>query len=91
VQTHFPLQSVSGALRLTTAKFYSPNDREMAGAGVTPDVVVDDFKLESRQLNSGDKDIQAALRLASRPELAQMAERSAKPQTPGYSISDGRF
>ncbi|MEM1063811.1 MAG: S41 family peptidase, partial [Planctomycetota bacterium] len=40
VQTHFPLQSVAGNLKITTAKFYSPNGREMAGAGVTPDVHV---------------------------------------------------
>ena len=41
VQTHFPLQTVQGTLRLTTAKFYSPNGREMAGAGVEPDVRVE--------------------------------------------------
>jgi C-terminal peptidase prc len=41
VQTHFPLQTVQGTLRLTTAKFYSPNGREMAGAGVEPDVHVE--------------------------------------------------
>ena len=40
VQTHFPLRSVSANVRITTAKFYSPKDREMAGAGVTPDVTV---------------------------------------------------
>ncbi|MAT13928.1 MAG: hypothetical protein CMJ46_01505 [Planctomyces sp.] len=40
VQTHFPLQAVNGNLRITTAKFYSPKGREMAGAGVTPDVTV---------------------------------------------------
>ncbi|MDA1013101.1 MAG: S41 family peptidase [Planctomycetota bacterium] len=40
VQTHFPLQSVSANVRITTAKFYSPKDREMAGAGVTPNVTV---------------------------------------------------
>jgi carboxyl-terminal processing protease len=37
VQTLFPLQTIPAALRLTTAKFYSPEGREMAGAGVTPD------------------------------------------------------
>ena len=31
VQTHFPLRTVSGELKLTTAKFYSPRGREMAG------------------------------------------------------------
>lgn len=40
VQTHFPLRSVGGNLKLTTAKFYSPKGREMAGNGVTPDVQV---------------------------------------------------
>jgi len=41
VQTHFPLQTVSGNLRLTTAQFFSPNGRVMAGAGVEPDVRVE--------------------------------------------------
>ena len=41
VQTHFPLQSVQGTLRLTTAQFFSPTGREMAGAGVEPDVHVE--------------------------------------------------
>jgi C-terminal peptidase prc len=41
VQTHFPLQSVQGTLRLTTAQFFSPAGREMAGAGVEPDVHVE--------------------------------------------------
>jgi carboxyl-terminal processing protease len=38
VQTHFPLQTVSANLRLTTAQFFSPTGREMAGAGVEPDI-----------------------------------------------------
>ncbi|HUE13525.1 MAG TPA: S41 family peptidase [Planctomycetaceae bacterium] len=41
VQTHFPLQSVRGNLRLTTAQFFSPTGRTMAGAGVEPDVDVE--------------------------------------------------
>ena len=40
VQTHFPLQSVSGELKLTTAKFYSPSGRAIANVGVTPDIDV---------------------------------------------------
>ena len=38
VQTHFPLQTVSANLRLTTAQFFSPTGRTMAGAGVEPDI-----------------------------------------------------
>jgi carboxyl-terminal processing protease len=87
VQTHFPLSSVSGSLRITTAKFYSPNNREMAEAGVTPDIVVSDFELNSRTLTSGDKDIGAALRVAPTSELARMSEQSGQPRSPGYSLS----
>jgi carboxyl-terminal processing protease len=38
VQTHFPLQTVSANLRLTTARFFSPAGRVMADAGVEPDI-----------------------------------------------------
>ena len=41
VQTHFPLRSLAANAKLTTAKFYSPEGREMAGAGVLPNVTVD--------------------------------------------------
>ena len=40
VQTLFPLQTCQAALRLTTAKFYSPQGHEMAGVGVTPDIKI---------------------------------------------------
>ncbi len=62
VQTHFPLPSGLGTVRLTTAKFYSPSDREMAGAGVTPDV---------RTSNERDT-LERAVTAASHPRLAEM-------------------
>jgi carboxyl-terminal processing protease len=40
VQGIFPLGSSNAGVRLTTAKFYSPNGRPFAGIGVQPDVVV---------------------------------------------------
>ena len=40
VQTHFPLQTVSGELSLTTAHFYSPRGHLIYGEGVAPDVFV---------------------------------------------------
>lgn len=38
VQTLFPLKTASASLRLTTAKFYSPSGKAMAGLGVEPQV-----------------------------------------------------
>jgi len=72
VQTHFPLSSVAGNLKLTTAKFYSPNGREMAGSGVEPDVTVD---VDSNEVVSlaDDRDIQAAVSIARGHRLQELA------------------
>lgn len=65
VQTLFPLQSVSGGVRLTTAKFYSPKGREMAGAGVQPDVPVSAGSDGTRNTaNTTDREIATAVDVA---------------------------
>jgi carboxyl-terminal processing protease len=75
VQTLFPLQSASGALRLTTAKFYSPDGREMAGQGVTPDIKVAGSLRDSE---TTDRTLQAALQAAKSPRLLDMAGQLAR-------------
>jgi carboxyl-terminal processing protease len=74
VQTHFPLQSVSGNLKLTTAKFYSPRGREIAGAGVRPDVTVagktEDFLTAGL---TGDQDVRTAREVIARGTPAALA------------------
>jgi len=74
VQTHFPLNTISGNLRLTTARFYSPNGRPMSGAGVIPDVRVID---EDGPLN-GDKVLAEAVRIAQSRQLSDMAAAASK-------------
>jgi len=76
VQTLFPLQTFPAALRLTTAKFYSPEGREMAGVGVTPDIKVSVEGTETRQ---GDDVLNEAIR--------QMEDVRAKVITEGYRRS----
>jgi carboxyl-terminal processing protease len=75
VQTLFPLKSVSGALRLTTAKFYSPDGREMAGVGVTPDIKVTST---IRNSDTVDKALSAAVQAAKDPRLIDMAGHLAR-------------
>ena len=89
VQTHFPLRTVAGNFKLTTAKFYSPNGREMAGAGVAPDVTVAGETDWSAAVET-DRDVAAAMRVleGGRPQtLASNATRPAVRNTarPGYS------
>jgi carboxyl-terminal processing protease len=74
VQTHFPLTSVSGNLKLTTASFYSPNGRSMAESGVTPDIPVEKPATAS---GGRDADIEAALSVAKNPRLKQIAHALA--------------
>lgn len=79
VQTHFPLQSISGNLRLTTARFYSPNGKAMSGAGVTPDVLVRDADGPA----NGDRMLQEAVQIAQSQRLKDIAAsaRQCRPQT----------
>ncbi len=72
VQTHFPLTSIEGDLRLTTALFYSPTGRKMAGNGVSPDVEVTDPDGPS----NGDEVLKTALRVAESDFLREMARES---------------
>lgn len=76
VQGIFPLDYAGAGLRLTTAKFYSPSGRAIAGAGVTPDVVVRSAakpadRVLSVQHGEDDVALDAALNVARR----QLASR----------------
>ena len=72
VQTLFPLQTFPAALRLTTAKFYSPEGREMAGVGVTPDINVSAEPAEIRQT---DEVLKEALRRMEEQRTKVFSER----------------
>ena len=74
VQTHFPLQSINGNLRLTTARFYAPSGRAMSGHGVTPDVRIAD----EDGIANGDQVLSEAVRIAQSRQLKEMATNSAK-------------
>jgi carboxyl-terminal processing protease len=74
VQTHFPLNSMSGNLRLTTAKFYSPKGRAIAGEGVEPSVKVD-FKYDPTEITppANDRDIAEAINVAKGEQVRVLA------------------
>ena len=76
VQTLFPLQTFPAALRLTTAKFYSPEGREMAGVGVTPDIKV---SAEPAEIRQADEVLKEALR--------RMEEQRTRIFSEGYRRS----
>ena len=55
VQTIFPLGSGLGAIRLTTARYYTPSGRSIQDVGVTPDIVVEQPLPPSMQDLMGDQ------------------------------------
>ena len=48
VQTVIPLPG-NGAMRLTTARYYTPSGRSIQGLGITPDVIVHESPVEQAQ------------------------------------------
>ncbi|MGB0263012.1 MAG: S41 family peptidase, partial [Henriciella sp.] len=50
VQTVVPLGGGRGAIRLTTARYYTPSGRSIQGTGISPDVEVSSVRLTEEQI-----------------------------------------
>jgi len=61
VQTIFPLGS-KGALRLTTARYYTPSGRSIQAKGIEPDVVVEEQLPEDIKKTAASGESEASLR-----------------------------
>ncbi len=75
VQTVIPLSGgVDGALRLTTAKYYTPSGRSIQATGIDPDILVE-------QASDGDSEADAKDRLseANLPKHLDAQEGGRKP------------
>lgn len=87
VQTHFPLKTVSGLLKLTTAKFYSPVGREMAGVGVKPDLLIQETTVGYGG-SDHDADIEGALQTIQQGAPAHLAQQAATCSRSKYQTPD---
>ncbi len=61
VQTILPISKGYGALRLTTALYYTPSGRSIQANGIEPDITLTDAKIE-KQNKPSEKDSEASLR-----------------------------
>ena len=82
VQTIIPL-SGHGAMRLTTARYYTPSGRSIQAVGIEPDIVVEQARIETvkdRPASAREADLRGALakRRHRRP-------RAVAPRTPAPS------
>jgi len=53
VQTIWPLSNKGTALKLTTARYYTPSGRSIQADGITPDIVLKRLKVTSDETNAG--------------------------------------
>ena len=66
VQTIIPLGSANGALRLTTARYFTPSGRSIQAKGITPDIEVlqdlpDDLKAKTDTSTKGEASLRGHL------------------------------
>ena len=84
VQTVLQVQESGGAIRLTTALYYTPSGRSIQAKGIEPDVVVEPARIEEvKELQiPHEADLRGALKNTG-PEAASPASDSAKPAPGG--------
>jgi carboxyl-terminal processing protease len=89
VQTVMPLRS-NGAMRLTTARYYTPSGRSIQNLGVSPDIVVeqprrrpnDEEEEENARNNRSEADLRGSLSndSLSEDEIQQIEDERAKAE-----------
>lgn len=87
VQTILPLTS-NTAIKLTTARYYTPNGRSIQAKGITPDLLVDEtpegdgidaLRMREADLNRHLSNDREAEQKPNRPQNADAANRDRKP------------
>ena len=92
VQTVLPVKESEGAIRLTTALYYTPSGRSIQGEGIEPDVVVEPAKIEkvARGPQQHEADLRGALKNDTLPETKPAAApQPAKPVAQAPNIPPG--
>ena len=81
VQTVMPLPAGNGAIRLTTARYYTPSGRSIQGLGIVPDIEVASSRTETPKFGpERESDLKGALRnQGGTPPSATPAPRTDLP------------
>ncbi len=78
VQTVMPLPG-NGAMRLTTARYYTPSGRSIQATGITPDIEVELAKIESiKSQRLKEADLHGALENDSKTKAANDNEKNSE-------------
>jgi len=90
VQTIIPLQGY-GAMRLTTARYYTPSGRSIQAKGITPDIKVEPAKLEKIAMQRGRREADLRGALANPDGAAAPSNADGqKPADPSSGADAGK-
>src|SRR2546422_3701194 len=91
VQTIMPLGN-NTAIKLTTARYYTPGGRSIQALGITPDLVVEDPSDTATAIRGGEADLQRHLENGkAKIEKAEPAAPRAKPAAPVANVAPGEL
>ena len=85
VQTILPLDE-SAAVRLTTARYYTPNGRSIQATGITPDIVVDNALVQAKA--DGGPKFPIGPRREPAPPLPAAKNKQPAPEDNGTGVKD---
>jgi len=90
VQTIIPLSGY-GAMRLTTARYYTPSGRSIQGLGIDPDIVVEPSRIETlkKQRQRREADLRGALKNTDKKQPEEVkAGESQETTDPAKPVQD---
>ncbi len=90
VQTVLPVKESGGAIRLTTALYFTPSGRSIQATGIEPDVVVEPAKIEKVAVAERlhEADLRGALKNTDQEAQDKAKSQAAPTPKPGAERSD---
>ena len=90
VQTIVPLMG-HGAMRLTTARYFTPRGRSIQAKGIEPDIIVEQAKIEpiKKRARRSEKDLPGALKNPDDQKKTPAAEKKDGAAKPGPGADAG--
>ncbi len=82
VQTVIPLPQHGTAMRLTTARYYTPSGRSIQAKGITPDIMVEQIKIEKEEEDKNiylkEADLKGALKNTDKKKSEKKTDKKDK-------------
>ena len=89
VQTILPITSRT-AIKITTARYYTPNGRSIQAKGITPDIIVKNLELTDPKENimMKESDLKGHLENTDKDQLEGKSEQQDKKLRNDYQLSE---